>query len=46
MLYGVTMNDPRTPLLVSGALVVVALIAALVPTWRASRVDPTVALRD
>ncbi len=46
MLYGVTTNDPQTPLLVSGALLVVASVAALVPAWRASRVDPTVALRE
>jgi predicted permease len=46
LLYGVTANDPRTPLLVSAVLLVVALVAALVPAWRASRVAPTVALRD
>jgi putative ABC transport system permease protein len=46
MLYGVSASDPRTYLEVSAALVVVALTAAAVPSWRAARVDPTVALRD
>jgi putative ABC transport system permease protein len=46
MLYGVSASDPRTYVAVSGALVVVALTAAVIPSWRAARVDPTVALRD
>jgi predicted permease len=46
MLYGVTTSDPRTFVGVSVALLIIALTAALVPAWRASRVDPTVALRD
>ena len=46
MLYGVSASDPRTYVGVSLGLVVVALTAAVVPSWRASRVDPTVALRD
>jgi ABC-type antimicrobial peptide transport system permease subunit len=46
MLYGVSASDPRTYVGVSIGLVVVALTAAIVPSWRASRVDPTVALRD
>jgi ABC-type lipoprotein release transport system permease subunit len=45
MLYGVTANDPKTFVGVSLGLLIVALIAAIVPSWRASRVDPTVALR-
>jgi ABC-type lipoprotein release transport system permease subunit len=45
MLYGVTANDPKTFVGVSVGLLTVALIAAIVPSWRASRVDPTVALR-
>ena len=44
-LYGVTPTDPRTFVMVSAGLVVVAVIASLVPTLRAVRVDPTVALR-
>lgn len=46
MLYGVTATDPRTFVGVSLGLLCVALTAALVPSWRASRVDPTVALRN
>jgi len=46
MLYGVSASDPRTYVGVSAGLVIVALTAAGVPSWRASRVDPTVALRD
>jgi len=46
MLYGVSASDPRTYIGVSAGLVIVALTAAGLPSWRASRVDPTVALRD
>jgi putative ABC transport system permease protein len=44
-LYGVTPTDPRTFVTVSAGLVAVAVIASLVPTLRAVRVDPTIALR-
>jgi putative ABC transport system permease protein len=46
MLYGVSASDPRTYVGVSLGLLVVALTAAWVPSWRAARVDPTVALRE
>ena len=46
MLYGVSPSDPGTYVAVSLGLLVVALTAALVPSWRAVRVDPTVALRE
>lgn len=46
MLYRVTASDPATFVSVSFALLAIALIAALVPSWRAARVDPAVALRD
>jgi putative ABC transport system permease protein len=44
-LYGMKANDPA--IFASGAvlLVVVALAAALVPGWRASKIEPVVALK-
>jgi putative ABC transport system permease protein len=45
-LYGVSPGDPTTYLEVALGLLVVAVMAAWVPSWRAARVDPTVALRD
>jgi putative ABC transport system permease protein len=44
-LYGVTATDPATYVGISALLIAVALIACLIPTVRAVRVDPTVALR-
>jgi len=46
MLYRVSPGDPMTYVEASAGLLVVALTAAWVPSWRAARVDPTVALRD
>jgi putative ABC transport system permease protein len=46
MLYRVSASDPWTYVEVSVALLVVALTAAWVPSWRAARLDPTVALRE
>ena len=45
MLYRVTAGDPLTFVSDSAALLIVALAAAIVPSWRAARVDPTIALR-
>jgi putative ABC transport system permease protein len=45
MLHGVTAWDATTYLSVSGVLILVVSTASLVPAWRASRLDPTVALR-
>jgi putative ABC transport system permease protein len=44
-LYGVTATDPATYVGISALLITVALVACLIPTVRAVRVDPTVALR-
>jgi predicted permease len=45
LLYGVEPTDTRALLLASFTLLFVAAIAALLPAWRAARVDPTIALR-
>ena len=45
LLYGVTPGDPWVMLAVSAVLLGVATAAALVPAWRAARVDPITALR-
>jgi predicted permease len=45
-LFGVEPTDPVTWLVVSGALVLVGLIACAIPARRAMRTDPAVALRS
>jgi ABC-type lipoprotein release transport system permease subunit len=45
LLYGVAPRDPMTFLAVSGTLGTVALVASVIPAWRAARVDPLIALR-
>ena len=45
LLYGVVPRDPMVLISVSGMLMVVAVLAALVPAWRAARADPLTALR-
>jgi predicted permease len=46
LLHGVTPADPSTFAVVAVALTGVAAAASLVPAWRASRVDPVVALKS
>jgi putative ABC transport system permease protein len=45
MLYGTRPLDPVVFAAVTGALLLVAALACLVPAWRASRLDPMQALR-
>ena len=45
LLFGLTPLDPATFVAVSGLFVVLAAVAAYVPTRRALRIDPVVALR-
>jgi len=45
MLFNVDARDPATLIAAALALTIVAALAGYVPAWRASRVDPLVALR-
>ncbi|MEO7042009.1 MAG: hypothetical protein ABI035_07100 [Gemmatimonadaceae bacterium] len=45
-LYGVKATDPATMVLSGAVLATVALAAAMLPAWRAARLDPVSALRD
>jgi putative ABC transport system permease protein len=46
LVFGVSASDPMTMSLVAGALALVALLASLLPAYRASRLDPLTVLRD
>jgi len=45
LLFGVTSGDPVTFVATGALLTAVAAVAGFVPAWRASRMDPMVALR-
>jgi ABC-type antimicrobial peptide transport system permease subunit len=45
MLFGVGFADPIALLSAATLLAAIAVIAGLLPAWRASQVDPTIALR-
>ena len=46
IVYGIGVLDPMTYYLGAAAVVVLVMLAAAGPTWRASRVNPAVALRN
>ena len=46
LLFGITTGDPATFIGVGTLLIAVAAIAGYIPAWKASRIDPMVALRS
>jgi len=46
LVFGVEAGDPLTLAVVAVTLLAVSIAASLIPAWRASKLDPLVALRD
>ncbi len=46
LLFGVSARDPMTFVSVVPILAAVSIVACGIPAWRASRVEPAIALRD
>jgi predicted permease len=46
LLFGVTAGDPATFAGIAAILTIVAALAGYIPAWRASRIDPMIALRS
>lgn len=43
--FGISTRDPLTYVVIASTIMLVALVAAALPAWRATRVSPIVALR-
>jgi putative ABC transport system permease protein len=46
LLFGLKPGDPASMVMAAAALTIVAALASYVPAWRASRLEPTEALRE